>query len=190
MSRTKWQSVIPLERVAGRIYLIRGRKVILDFDLAELYQVTTKALNQAVMRHIERFPDDFMFRLTREELAELNRSQIVTGSLKHRNPRYAPRAFTQEGIAMLSGLLHSPRAVEVNVSIMRAFVRLREILASDAALSRRVALHDQQIGVLFDHVRKILAPPRKKKKNRIGFLQAASGRHDRPNRSQSVTGSK
>ena len=96
-------SLLPVARVASRIYLLRNQKVMLDFDLAELYGVPTKAFNQAVTRNAERFPEDFMFRLSREEAEAMNRSQIVTGSQKHRDPRFTPRAFTQEGVAMLSG---------------------------------------------------------------------------------------
>ncbi len=169
MARSKALSIIPIEHIASRIYLVRSWKVMLDFDLATLYHVSTKTLNQAVTRNEERFPEDFMFRLSLAETAVLNRSQIVTGSQKHRDPRFTPRAFTQEGVAMLSGVLRSKRAVEVNIGIMRAFVRLREILATNGDLARKVAHHDRQIGVLFDHVRKILAPV-PAKKNRIGFV--------------------
>ncbi len=160
-------SLIPIERIASRIYLIRGEKVILDEGLAALYGVPTKVLNQAVTRNRERFPEDFMFRLTVEEW---NRSQTVTGSQKHRDPRYPPRAFTQEGVAMLSGVLRSKKAVEINVAIMRAFVRLRQILATHEELARRVARHDREIAVLFDHVKALLEPPSSPRKHRIGFL--------------------
>src|ERR1700681_3015156 len=105
MATPKKESLIPIERVASRIYLIRRMKVIFDFDLAELYAVETKALNQAVSRNLERFPSDFMFTLNSEEIESINRSQIVTGSQKHRDPRFPPRVFTQEGVAMLSGVL-------------------------------------------------------------------------------------
>lgn len=129
-----------------------------DFDLAELYGVPTKALNQAVTRNAARFPEDFMFRLSPEETGALNRSQTVTGPQKHRDPRFPPRAFTQEGVAMLSSVLRSKQAIEVNVAIMRAFVRLREVLATNEDLARKVAQHDRQIEVLFEHVQKLLAP--------------------------------
>jgi len=169
MARAKTESLIPIERVASRIYLVRSRKVMFDFDLAELYAVGTKALNQAVSRNLERFPPDFMFRLDSAEIDSINRSQIVTGSQKHRDPRFPPRVFTQEGVAMLSGVLRGKRAVEVNVSIMRAFVRLRELLAANEELARKVAAHDRQIAALFEHVRSILAPA-PVKKNPIGFI--------------------
>jgi hypothetical protein len=163
-------SLLPVERVASRIYLIRHQKVMLDFDLAELYGVPTKALNQAVTRNAERFPEDFMFRLSPEETEAMNRSQIVTGFQKHRDPRFRPRAFTQEGIAMLSGVLRSTRAVEINVAIMRTFVRLREILATHEELARKVAQHDRQIAALFEHVKTLLEPPPAPKKPPIGFI--------------------
>ena len=110
-----------------------------------------------------------MFRLSREETGALNRSQFATGSQKHRDPRYPPRAFTQEGVAMLSGILRSRRAVDVNIGIMRAFVRLREMLATNEELARKVAQHDRQIAVLFDEVKKLLELP-EPKKNPIGFV--------------------
>ncbi len=169
MAKPKAEGIIPVERIAARIYLMRGLKVMLDFDLAELYGVTTRRLNEQVTRNAERFPEDFMFRLSREETAALNRSQFATGSQKHRDPRYPPRAFTQEGVAMLSGILRSRRAVEVNIGIMRAFVRLREMLASNEELARKVAQHDRQIAVLFDEVEKLLELP-EPKKNPIGFI--------------------
>jgi hypothetical protein len=128
----------PVELIERRIYLIRGQKVMLDSDLAELYRVPTKTLNQAVKRNPERFPDDFMFRLTPDEAQSSNRSQFVTGSQKHRDPRLLPYAFTEHGVAMLSSVLHSTRAVQMNIVIIRAFVRLRRVLASHAALAHRI----------------------------------------------------
>ncbi|MCP4657063.1 MAG: ORF6N domain-containing protein [bacterium] len=163
----KTDSIIPIERIASQIYLIRGQKVMLDFDLAALYGVPTKALNQAVTRNRERFPEDFMFRLTTEEW---NRSQSVTGSQKHRDPRHPPRALTQEGVAMISSVLRSKRAVEVNIAIMRTFVRLRQILATNEELARKVAQHDRKIEVLFEHVKALLAPPDPPKRHPIGFV--------------------
>ena len=169
MGKPKSKSLIPIERVAAQIYLLRGQKVMLDFDLADLYGVPTKALNQAVTRNNERFPEDFMFRLSQEETAALNQSQIVTGSQRHRDPRYPPRAFTQEGVAMLSGVLRSKRAIEVNISIMRAFVHLREVLATNEELARKVTQHDHEIGILFEHIKGLLEPPELPKKPPIGF---------------------
>ena len=131
----KTKSVIPVERIERCILLIRGHKVMLDSDLAELYEVETKVLNQAVRRNRDRFPDDFMFRLSSEEF-DILRSQSVTSS-SWGGRRYPPYAFTEQGVAMLSSVLRSKRAVHVNIEIMRAFVRLRELLASHAQLGRR-----------------------------------------------------
>lgn len=142
---------------------------MLDADLAALYEVQTKVFNQAVRRNGERFPEDFMFQLTREEAAAL-RSQIVTLEKgRGRYPKYAPLAFTEQGVAMLSSILRSKRAVQVNVAIMRTFVKLREMLATNEELARKVAQHDRQIAVLFDHVQKMLAPA-PAKKNPIGYI--------------------
>ena len=128
--------LIPIEIIEKKIYLIRGQKVMFDSDLAELYQVTTKILNQAVKRNLERFPDDFMFQLKYHEVTIL-RSQIVTSSLWG-GTRYTPYVFTEQGIAMLSSVLHSPRAVQVNIDIIRTFVRLRHILSSNKDLARKL----------------------------------------------------
>ena len=167
MAKAKSQSIIPIERIASRIYLIRGEKVMLDADLAELYGVGTKVLNQAVTRNAERFPEDFMFQLAEDEFAHL-RSQIVTSSWGGR--RYPPRAFTEMGVAMLSSVLRSKQAVEINIDIMRAFARLRQMLATNEELARKVAQHDRQIAVLFEHIQKRLDPPELKKKRPIGFV--------------------
>lgn len=165
--------IVPIETIERRILLLRGQKVLLDADLASLYGVTTRALNQAVKRNISRFPDDFMFRLTREETKELNRSQTVIGSQKHRDPRYPPFAFTEQGVAMLSSVLRSERAVQVNIIIMRTFVRLREILATHKDLAHKIEelekKYDAQFRVVFDAIRQLMAPPPETKKRRIGF---------------------
>ena len=159
-------SLIPIERIASQIYVIRGEKIMLDSDLAALYGVETRTLNQAVTRNRERFPEDFMFRLTAEEW---NQSQTVIGSQKHRDPRYPPRAFTQEGISMLSAVLRSEQAVEASIAIMRTFVRMRQALATNEDLARKVAQHDKEITVLFKHVKALLEPPEPPKKHPIGF---------------------
>jgi ORF6N domain len=165
-------SLIPVERIEQTIYLIRGEKVMLDRDLAELYQVTTAALNQAVRRNHERFPADFMFQLTRSEVVEMNRSQIVIGSQKHRDPRFPPYTFTEQGIAMLSSVLRSERAISVNIEIMRTFVKLRQMLASNVELSRRLddleSKYDRQFKVVFDAIRQLMVPPVADRKQ-IGF---------------------
>ena len=165
-------NLISIERVEKAIYLIRGQKVMLDRDLAELYQVQTKALNQAVRRNSDRFPADFMFQLSEEEVSELNRSQFVTGSEKHRDPRFRPYAFSEQGVAMLSSVLRSKRAINVNIEIMRAFVKLRQMLASNAELSRRLdeleSKYDKQFKIVFDAIRQLMATPGRNRKE-IGF---------------------
>jgi len=165
-------SILAVERIERAIYFIRGEKVILDRDLGELYDVTTAALNQAVRRNRERFPKDFMFQLTRSEVTQLNRSQSVIGSQKHRDPRLRPYAFTEQGIAMLSSVLRSRRAISVNIEIMRAFVKLRQMLASNAELSRRLdeleSKYDRQFKIVFDAIRQLMSPPVAPQKQ-IGF---------------------
>ena len=156
-------NLISVQRLQETIYLIRGEKVMLDRDLAELYQVQTKALNQAVRRNYDRFPSDFMFQLSEKEVGELNRSQFVTGSQKHRDPRLRPYAFTEQGVAMLSTVLRSKRAIIVNIEIMRAFVKLRQIFVSNAELSRRLdeleSKYDKQFKIVFDAIRHLMATP-------------------------------
>ena len=169
-------NLICIERIEKTIYLIRGEKVMLDRDLARLYDVSTAAFNQAVRRNRERFPEDFMFQLTPAEVAQLNRSQIVIGSEKHRDPRFRPYAFTEQGVAMLSSVLRSKRAITVNIEIMRAFVKLRQILASNAELSRRFdeleSKYDKQFRVVFDAIRRLMATPARDRKE-IGFRSRA-----------------
>jgi hypothetical protein len=167
------RAVIPIERITRAIVLIRGQKVLLDEALAALYGVDVKALNQAAKRNADRFPADFMFQLTAEENAVL-RSQIVTlksGSGRHR--KFRPYAFTEQGVAMLSSVLRSRRAVRVNIEIMRAFVQLRQMLASHADLARKLAAlekkYDAQFKVVFDAIRELMAPPEPPRKRRIGF---------------------
>jgi hypothetical protein len=151
--------MIPIERIEKAIYLIRGERVMLDRDLAELYEVETRVLNQAVGRNRERFPPDFMFELTREEI--LGISQVVTSS----NLKFSKRVavFTEQGVAMLSSVLRSKRALSVNIEVMRTFVRLRGMLASDAGLSRRLDnlenKYDRQFKVVFDAIRQLMSPP-------------------------------
>lgn len=160
---------VPSERILQAIHLIRGQKVMLDADLAKLYGVETKVLNQAVRRNIDRFPEDFAFRLSDEEFADL-RSQIVTSS-QWGGRRYPPYAFTEQGVAMLSSVLRSPSAVNVNIEIMRAFVQLRRMLATHEDLSKSLEeleeRYDQQFRIVFDVIRKLMTPePRTPK---IGF---------------------
>ena len=168
----------PALALAQRIHTVRGHKVMLDADLAELYGVPTKALLQAVKRNRERFPPDFVFPLTDHEVAVL-RSQIVTSNAPppgRGGRRTAPYAFTEQGVAMLSSVLRSNRAVQVNVEIMRAFVRLRGLVARDQDLSRRLdaleSRYDRQFKVVFDAMRELMTPPRPAPKRRIGFVQS------------------
>lgn len=188
------KELIPAEQIVRRIFYFRGEKVLLDFDLATLYGVATKALNQAVKRNRERFPDDFMFQLTTEEFRILRSqtvtssaqgtrsqetmkswSQTVTSSRKYRGTRYRPYAFTEEGIAMLSSVLKSKRAVKVNIAIMRAFVKLRSVLETNRELARkfseleqRVDKHDEEIAVILEAIRQLMAPSEKPRRE-IGF---------------------
>ena len=165
---------ISVEVLAMKILLIRGKKVMLDRDLAEMYGVATKVLNQAVKRSMERFPMDFMFQLSWEE-AEASRSQIVT--LKQgKNVKYLPYVFTEQGVAMLSSVLNSERAIHVNIAIMRAFVKLRELLLThkDLAqkleeLERKYQLHETDIQVIFEAIKRLLEPPPEPPKPRFGL---------------------
>lgn len=169
----KGTNAVPPARIERAILLVRGEKVILDQDLADLYEVETRVLVQAVKRNIDRFPPDFMFQLSQEEFSDL-KSQIVTSSWGGR--RTAPYAFTEQGVAMLSGVLRSPRAVQVNVEIMRAFVRLRRILASHAELAGKLKdlerKYDRQFKVIFDAIRKIMNPDVPPKSRQIGFRRS------------------
>jgi hypothetical protein len=161
---------ISIERIEQTILLIRRHRVMLDTDLAKLYGVTTKVLNQAVKRNASRFPADFMFQLTTEETAAL-RSQFVTS--KGRGGRqYRPYVFTEQGVAMLSSVLHSERAIQVNIAIMRAFVQLREMIGSNKGLARRLneleKKYDSQFLIVFEAIRELMTEPELKTK-RIGF---------------------
>ena len=161
---------ISIERIEQTILLIRRHRVMLDTDLAKLYGVTTKVLNQAVKRNATRFPADFMFQLTTEETAAL-RSQFVTS--KGRGGRqYRPYVFTEQGVAMLSSVLHSERAIQVNIAVMRAFVQLREMIGSNKGLARRLneleKKYDSQFRVVFEAIRELMTEPELKTK-RIGF---------------------
>jgi hypothetical protein len=167
------KALIPVEMIEKKILLIRGEKVMLDADLAELYQVETFNLNKAVKRNIDRFPQDFMFQLTKEEADSL-RFQIGISKKEGRGGRrYFPYAFTEQGVAMLSSVLNSERAVKVNIEIMRAFVSLRQMLASNSELARKLdALekkYDHQFKVVFDAIKQLMTPLDTKKKSKIGF---------------------
>ncbi|MBN2686491.1 MAG: ORF6N domain-containing protein [Pontiellaceae bacterium] len=164
--------------IYDQIYLIRNRRVMLDFELAALYGVTTSAFNQAVSRKQERFPDDFMFQLDREEFANLI-SQNVISSRAHGGRRRMPHVFTEQGVAMLSSVLNSARAVEVNIAIMRVFVKVKQTLLDTAELALKfeqleqaVTEHDGQIDILFKAINELLAPSEPKKKYPLGFAAA------------------
>jgi len=167
------KAIIPIQQIAKSIYLLRGQRAILDFELARLYSVTTGNLNKAVNRNRARFPTDFMFQLTAEEADHLI---FQFGRSKGRGGRrHLPYAFTEEGVAMLSSVLRSERAVRVNIAIMRAFVKLREILETNrdlarkfAELERRVGKHDKEISAIIEAIRQLMAPPEKPKRE-IGF---------------------
>jgi phage regulator Rha-like protein len=164
------KSIIHGEQIENCIYFIRQQKVMLSTDLAALYEVEPRVLVQAVKRNIERFPEDFMFQLSKDEFADL-KSQIVISSWGGLR-RATPYAFTEQGVAMLSSVLRSKRAIQVNIEIIRAFVKLRQMLASNAELTRKVnALekkYDAQFKVVFDAIRSLMVPP-EKPKSRIGF---------------------
>ena len=163
-------AIIPAEQIESIILLIRGQKVILDRDLAQLYGVTTGNLNKAVKRNLDRFPNDFMFPLTKEEYESLRFQFGIFKKGQH--SKYLPYAFTEQGVAMLSSVLRSKQAVHVNIEIMRAFVRLRQMLSAHKDLERKLAAlenkYDEQFRVVFDAIRALMASPEKPRK-RIGF---------------------
>jgi hypothetical protein len=179
--------VVSVVGVEQKIYLIRGHKVMLDHDLAGLYGVATKRLNEQVRRNVRRFPSDFMFQLTWQE-AESSRSQFATLndenlrsqnaiSKKGANIKYLPYAFTEQGIAMLSSVLNSQQAIDVNIAIMRAFVKLREVLTTHKELAaqfneleHKVGTHDKQIAAIFEAIRRLMEPPPEKPKQKMGFI--------------------
>ena len=167
----------PVKRIERSIHLIRDLKVMLDTDLAALYGVDTRTLVQAVRRNVERFPADFMFQLTKSEFEDL-RSQTVISNRGGR--RYPPYAFTEQGVAMLSSVLRSERAIRVNIEIMRAFVELRRMQASHADLARKLSSlekkYDKQFKVVFEAIRGLMAPPELEKKGRIGFSPSSGKR--------------
>ena len=161
--------VVPVERITTKIYLIRNIKVMLDRDLAELYEVETRVLKQAVRRNIKRFPKDFMFELTYQELRNL-RSQFVMSSWG--GVRRAPMAFTEQGVAMLSSVLKSDRAIHVNIQIMRAFTQLREMLSTHKDLQRKIeemeSKYDEQFRIVFEAIKQLI-DTESKPKRKIGF---------------------
>jgi phage regulator Rha-like protein len=171
----KTHAIVPVERIASRIVLIRGQKVMLDADLAEIYRVSTKRLNEQVKRNRGRFPEDFMFQLSPEEAKAL-RSQFATSKRGRGGRRYRPYAFTEHGTVMLASVLNSSVAVQASIQVVRAFVRLREILSTHRELAHKLAKlekqYDKQFKVVFDAIRELMAPPRRATR-RIGFHKEA-----------------
>lgn len=162
--------------IERKIYLVRGQKIMLDSDLAELYGVTTKRFNEQVRRNTDRFPGDFMFQLSSDEFESL-RSHFATSSLKHGGRRYLPYAFTEHGALMAASVLNTQRAIDVSIYVVRAFVKLREMIASHKDLARRLdeleSKYDAQFHVVFDAIRKLMIP-RDEDKRKIGFLAKES----------------
>jgi hypothetical protein len=159
--------LVPVEHITRTILVFRGHKVLLDTELAALYGVSTKRLNEQVKRNAERFPEDFLFRLSTAEVEALNRSQVATGSQKHRDPRFPPYAFTEHGAIMAATILNSPRAVEMSIYVVRAFVKLRDLLSSNRELARRFAQletrlekklteHDETIAAILSAIRQLM----------------------------------
>ena len=166
------RDLVPVEKIENKIFQIRGKRVMLDSDLAELYGVETKQLKRQVRRNIERFPEDFMFELTQKEYQDFLRCQF--GTLKRgEHSKYLPYAFTEQGVAMLSSVLNSKRAILVNIQIMRAFVNLRRVALTYVGLKRKIEAmekkYDTQFKIVFEAIKKLLAPPPTEKKRRIGF---------------------
>jgi hypothetical protein len=165
------KDLVPMERIENRILQVRGKKIMLDSDIAKLYEVPTKVLNQAVKRNIKRFPEDFMFRLTTKEKEELVTNCDHLKPLKFSSQM--PYAFTEQGVAMLSSVLNSERAIMVNIQIMRAFVSLKREILTYTALKRKIESmekkYDVHFKVVFDTIRRLMAPPSDEKKPRIGF---------------------
>ncbi|MFH1553034.1 MAG: ORF6N domain-containing protein [Candidatus Omnitrophota bacterium] len=171
----KTTDLIPNETIESKILLIRGKKVMLDRDLAKLYKVPTGRLNEQVKRNIERFPEDFMFQLTKKEFKNWL-SQIAITNSEKMGQRHNPYAFTEQGVAMLSSVLNSKRAVQVNIAIMRVFVKLKEMLSTHkelmyklAELERKIEKHDEEICTIFEAIRQLMKPPPEKSKRQIGF---------------------
>ena len=185
MSENK-TSIVPSERIYRSILLVRGHKVILDKDLADLYEVSTGNLNKAVSRNIGRFPEDFMFRLTTEEFENL---KFHFGTSSWGGTRKLPRAFTEQGVAMLSSVLRSKRAIAVNIAIMRTFVKLREILATNAVLRRKIESmerkYEEQFKLIFNVLSKMVMTD-SKPKSQIGFLTEAKGKVPKKTRDSKI----
>jgi len=165
------KNLVIIERIENRIYFVRGQKIMIDYDLAKLYEVPTKVLNQSVKRNVKRFPEDFMFKLTKKE-----KEEVVTNCDHLKALKFSPQlpyAFTEQGVAMLSSVLNSERAIYVNIQIMRTFTKLKSLLATHKDLQKKIEemekKYDQQFRVVFDAIRALITPPETKRK-KIGFL--------------------
>ena len=174
MAKANKALMIPDELVMNKIYLVRGQKVMFDFDLALLYGVETRVLNQAVKRNTSRFPEDFMFRLSEKEW-EVLRSQIVMSSKKHRGVVYLPYVFTEQGVSMLSGVLNSETAIRVHIQIIRVFAKMRELLLTHKdillqleKIEKKLTGHDEDIQLIFQYLKQLLNPPQSPRR-KIGF---------------------
>jgi len=193
---TGQKAIIPIGQIEQRILLIRGQRIMLDADLASLYGTTTKRLNEQVKRNLRRFPEDFMFQLTTKEWADLtsqiamsnaqsNRSQIATGSQRHRDPRFTPYAFTEHGALMAANILRSERAIQMSVFVVRAFIRMRQMIIQQQGLARKLAelekklterldVHETAITEVLRQIMRLLSPPPESEpeppKKRVGFL--------------------
>jgi hypothetical protein len=176
------KDIIPLENITGLIYLIRGKKVMLDRDLATLYGVETKVFKQAVRRNIERFPQDFMFELSKSEFMNW-RSQFVTSNRDKMGLRYSPMAFTEQGVAMLSSVLHSQTAIQVNIQIMRAFTKMRQLILDNETLWNEIealkADMDGKFRIVFETLDQLLTVESKPKK-KIGYLKEKQAAYNGP----------
>ncbi len=167
--------IIPDETIIRKIYLFRGQKVMLDRDLADMYGIETKVLKQAVKRNIERFPEDFMFEITKKEFADW-RSQFVTSNSDKMGLRYQPFCFTEQGVAMLSGVINSPKAIDMNIAIMRAFVETRKLLHSNKKIAEqiqkifdRIGEHDVQLGAIYDALENLMDEKTEEKVKKTGW---------------------
>ena len=171
--------IAALQTTERKILLLRGQKVMLSTDLAQLYEVEPRALVQAVKRNQDRFPKDFMFQLSAAEFRSLKSQIVILKQGRGQHAKYPPYAFTEQGVAMLSSVLGSKRAIQVNIAIMRAFVRLREILATHKVLSQKIeqmeSRYDSRFRVVFDAIRKLMEPPAKARRRAVGFLAGGKG---------------
>jgi hypothetical protein len=164
--------IVPIERIVQKIYIIKGRKIIIDSELANLYDVKTHVLNQAVKRNRERFPKDFMFQLSKKEYASLI-SQFVISKKGRGGRRKLPFVFTEHGVAMLSSVLNSKKAIEINIMIIRAFIKIRELLGTHKKLAMKIAQletkYDEQFVIVFNALKHLMKEPEKKNIGHIGF---------------------